>query len=129
MIWVKTAAIDKIGEELTKKDYRAHLWGCGTDRAKAYQAMASNKKYTKDFPEDFKVFIVTRNEKSSAVDGISATKVREAIKADNKAKFVKMMPDGADKLFDKFKEQLSKVNECNSSLKDYVDNNNIFDID
>ena len=129
LIWVKTAAIDKIGEELTKKDYQTHLWGCGTDRAKAYQAMASNKKYTKDFPEDFKVFVVTRNEKSSAVDGISATKVREAIKGDDKAEFVKMMPDGADKLFDKFKEELSKVNECDTSLESYVMNDNLFDID
>lgn len=129
LIWVKTAAIDKIGEELVKKEYQAHLWGCGTDRAKAYQAMASNKKYTKDFPEDFNVFVVTRNEKSSAVDGISATKVREAIKADNKAEFVKMMPNGADKLFDKFKEELSKVNECDTSLESYVINDNLFDID
>ena len=130
IIWIKNAAIDKIGEELAKKDYSAHLWGCGTDRAKSYERMASNKKYLKDFPDDFKVFVVDRDETSSAVDGISATKVRQAIKDDDKAAFVKMMPDGAQKLFNEFKEELSKVNEdAICSLGSYVENNNLFDID
>lgn len=128
-IWVKSAAIDKIGEELATKEYSAHLWGCGTDREKSFKAMASNKKYLKDFPEDFKVFVVTRDEKSSAVDGISATKVREAIKSDDKVEFVKMMPDGAAKLFDKFKEELAKVTEADHSLEAYVLNDNLYDID
>ena len=129
IIWVKNAAIDKIGEELVKKGYSAHLWGCGTDREKMYKSMANNKKYLKDFPDDFKVFVVERDETSSAIDGISATKVRQAIKDDDKAAFVKMMPDGAQKLFDEFKEELSKVNEgviC--SLVNYVKNDNLFDI-
>lgn len=131
IIWVKNAAIDKIGEELVKKGYSAHLWGCGTDREKMYKSMASNKKYLKDFPEDFKVFVIERDETSSAVDGISATKVRQAIKDDDKAAFVKMMPDGAQKLFNKFKEELNKLNESNeiNSLDYYVKNDNLFDID
>lgn len=130
IIWIKNAAIDKIGEELAKKDYSAHLWGCGTDRAKSYERMASNKKYLKDFPDDFKVFVVDRDETSSAVDGISATKIRQAIKDDDKAAFVKMMPDGAQKLFNEFKEELSKVNEdAICSLGSYVENDNLFDID
>ena len=130
IIWVKNDAIDKIGEELGKKGYYAHLWGCGTDREKMYKSMASNKKYLKDFPDDFKVFVIERDETSSAVDGISATKVRQAIKDDDKAAFVKMMPDGAQKLFNEFKEELSKVNEnAVCSLGSYVENNNLFDID
>ena len=134
-IWVKNAAIDKIGEALKEKGYSAHLWGCGTDREKMYKAMASNKKYLKDFPEDFKVFVIDRDETSSAVDGISATKVRQAIKDDDKGAFVKMMPDGAQKLFDGFKEELSKINESKvneniaCSLENYVENDNLFDID
>ena len=92
--------------------------------------MASNKKDLKDFPDDFKVFVIERDETSSAVDGISGTKVRQAIKDDDKAAFVKMMPDGAQKLFNEFKEELGKVNEsvfC--SLESYVENDNLFDID
>ena len=130
IIWVKNAAIDKIGEELVKNNYSAHLWGCGTDREKMYKSMASNKKYLKDFPDDFKVFVIERDETSSAVDGISATKVRQAIKDDDKAAFVKMMPDGAQKLFNEFKEELGKVNEdAICSLGSYVENDNLFDID
>lgn len=130
LIWIKSAAIDKIGEELAKKEYSAHLWGCGADRAKSYEKMASNKKYLKDFPDDFKVFVLDRDENSDGVEGISATKVREAIKSDDKDTFKKMMPDGAQKLFDEFKTELSKVNESSmSSLKDYMDNENYFDIE
>ena len=78
----------------------------------------------------FKVFVIERDETSSAVDGISATKVRQAIKDDDKAAFVKMMPDGAQKLFNEFKEELSKVNEdAVCSLGSYVENDNLFDID
>lgn len=129
IIWVKNAAIDKIGEELVKKGYSAHLWGCGTDREKMYKSMASNKKYLKDFQDDFKVFVVERDETSSAIDGISATKVRQAIKDDDKVAFVKMMPDGAQKLFNEFKEELGKVNEdAICSLGSYVKNDNLFDI-
>ena len=129
-IMIKSAAIDKVGEELAKKGYIAHLWGCGTDREKQYQRMATNKKYLTDFPDDFKLFVVKRDEQSSNVDGISATKVREAIKNDDKAAFVKMMPDGAEKLFDKFKEELSKVNESECChLGEYISNENYFDIE
>lgn len=127
-IMIKSAAIDKVGEELAKKGYVAHLWGCGTDREKQYQRMASNKKYLTDFPEDFKLFVVKRDEQSSDIDGISATKVREAIKSDDKAAFVKMMPNGAEKLFDDFKEALSQVKESHVSLGEYVENKYI-DID
>lgn len=129
-IYVKSAAIDLIGADLAEKGYSAHLWGCGTDRAKPFTAMASNPKYTKDFPDDFKVFVVERDESSNDVDGISATKVREAIKNDDKKEFERMMPKNAGKLFNEFKEQLSKVNESSScSLIDYVNNYNYLDID
>lgn len=130
-MFVKNAAIDVIGENLAKKGYVAHLWGCGSDREKFYKQMASNKKYLKDFPEEFKVFVITRNEQSSDVDGISATKVREAIKNDDKAAFVKMMPDGAEKLFSDFKEAISKIDESMDiiTLDLYIKNENYLDID
>ena len=39
------------------------------------------------------------------------------------------MPDGAEKLFNEFKEELSKVNEdAICSLRRYVENDNLFDI-
>lgn len=129
-IYVTSAAIDKIGAALKEKGYLAHLWGCGTDRAKSFERMASNPKYIVDFADDFKVFVVERDENSNGIDGISATKVREAIKNDDKKEFERMMPKGAGKLFDEFKEQLSKVNESSScNLCDYIENLNYMDIE
>lgn len=84
--------------------------------------MASNPKYRDEgmLPEDFKVFVVERDDTSDDVAGISATKVRAAISSDDKEAFVKMMPDGAQSLYKEFQEQLSKVNESMMSLEDYV---------
>lgn len=133
-IFVKSAAIDIIGKELHDQGYTPHLWGCGTDRAKAFEKMANNPKYRKngELPDDFKVFVVDRDEHSADVAGISATKVREALKNDDKAAFVKMMPDGAQSLYDDFKKAYDKVmekNESLSSLSDYMTNDNFYDFE
>jgi hypothetical protein len=123
-IYVRSAAINKVGEELVKNGYRAHLWGCGSDRASTFEKMASNTNYTIDFPDDFKVFVVDRDDASNGIDGISATKVREAIKNDDIDSFKKMMPDNAEKLFGNFKKQLihriHNVKESLMSLTEYL---------
>lgn len=119
-IYVSSAAINKVGEELAKKGYKAHLWGCGSDRASAFKKMASNPKYTIDFPNDFKVFVVDRDDTSNDIDGISATKVREAIKNDDIDSFKKMMPDKAERLFENLKKQLDNVKESLMSLTKYL---------
>ena len=132
-IFVKSAAIDIIGKELHEQGFVPHLWGCGTDRAKAFEKMASNEKYRKDgeLPDDFKVFVVERDEKSADIEGISATKVRQALADDDKAAFVKMMPDGAQSLYDDFKKAYDKVMEKNESLslEAYINNYNFYDFE
>lgn len=122
-IYVSSAAINKVGEELAKKGYRAHLWGCGSDRASTFEKMASNPKYTVDFPDDFKVFVVDRDETSNDIDGISATKVREAIKNNDIDSFKKMMPGHAEMLFIDFKKQLNNIKESLISLAKYLQEN------
>lgn len=121
-IYVSSAAIDKVGEELAKLGYVAHLWGCGSDRASAFEKMASTEKYVKDFPEDFKIFVVDRDESSKDLDGISATKVREALSKGDKSEFNRMMLDKAEKLYDEFKSELSSIKESFCTLKDYINN-------
>lgn len=121
-IYVSSAAIDKVGEELSKLGYKAHLWGCGSDRASAFEKMASTEKYVKDFPDDFKVFVVDRDEASSELDGISATKVREALLQNDKDEFKRMMPDKSEKLYDEFKEELSSIKESFCTLQNYINN-------
>lgn len=132
-IFVKSAAIDIIGKELHDQGFVPHLWGCGTDRAKAFEKMASNQKYRKagELPDDFKVFVVERDEKSADIEGISATKVRQALADDDKATFVKMMPDGAQSLYDDFKKAYDKVMEKNESLslEAYINNYNFYDFE
>lgn len=131
-ILVSSADIVKIGQELNNKGYIPHLWGCGTDRKVPFERMAKNTKYREEgmLPDDFKVFVVKRDDASNDIAGISATKVRDAITADNKEAFVKMMPQGAESLYNEFKCQLSKVNESMMSLKDYVVYfTNIIDLD
>lgn len=132
-IFVKSAAIDIIGKELHDQGFVPHLWGCGTDRAKAFEKMASNQKYRKngELPDDFKVFVVERDEKSADIEGISATKVRQALADDDKATFVKMMPDGAQSLYDDFKKAYDKVMEKNESLslEFYINNYNFYDFE
>lgn len=132
-IFVKSAAIDIIGKELHDQGFVPHLWGCGTDRGKAFEKMASNQKYRKDgeLPDDFKVFVVERDEKSANIEGISATKVRQALADDDKAAFVKMMPDGAQSLYNDFKKAYDNVMEKNESLslEAYINNYNFYDFE
>jgi cytidyltransferase-like protein len=121
VIFIKSANIVEIGEELQKRDCEAHLWGCGEDRKTPYEKMASNPKYTVDFPDDFKVFALSRDESSEGVDGISATKVRTAIKNNDKETFKKMMPKGSEKLFTSFKESIKEnCSQPFKNLKDFI---------
>jgi cytidyltransferase-like protein len=121
VIFIKSANIVEIGEELKKQDYEAHLWGCGEDRKIPYEKMASNPKYTVDFPPDFKVFALSRNDSSEGIDGISATKVRAAIKSNDKETFKKMMPKGAEKLFISFQENIKEnYSQAFKNLKDFI---------
>lgn len=115
VFFIKSANIVEIGEELKKRNYEAHLWGCGEDRKTPYEKMASNPKYTVNFPDDFKVFALLRDDSSEGIDGISATKVREAIKNNDQESFKKMMPKGAEKLFDKFKGSIKE--NCSKTFK------------
>lgn len=121
VIFIKSANIVEIGEELKKRNYEAHLWGCGVDRKTSYEKMASNPKYTVNFPEDFKVFALSRDDSSEGIDGISATKVREAIKNNDKESFKKMMPKGSEKMFQDFTNVL-KENYLKpfKNIKDFI---------
>lgn len=121
VIFIKSANIVEIGEELKKRNYEAHLWGCGTDRKTSYEKMVSNPKYTVNFPEDFKVFVLSRDDSSEGIDGISATKVREAIKNNDKESFKKMMPKGSEKMFQDFTNVL-KENYLKpfKNIKDFI---------
>lgn len=141
IIYIKSADIVKWGAELVKRDMQAKVWITGTDELAFYQKMAANvDSYQERYPEckgayadDFYVQEVKRNDTSDDfVSTISGTKVRQALKDDDKQLFAKMMPKGAEQYFDEFKNAVlnapepkkktskRKVKEGMMSLRNYI---------
>ena len=123
--YVSSADIVKLGQWCYENNYEPQLWITGSDRLAAYKRQAENPKYQDlgHFPSSFTTLEVPRTD-----EDISATKVREAIMNDDLDTYKKMMPKGTEKLFDEFKEALSRVKECKISLVDYIKESK-FDID
>ena len=93
IILVKNADIVKIGEELGALGLTAKTWTCGTDRYESYSKMA--KKYA----PDTEVVEIKRND-----DDVSATTVRQALKADHKERFEELVPQVLYSMYDKLKD-------------------------
>lgn len=123
---VRSANIVAIGDILYKNHLEGVLFGCGSDREGAYEKQVNNKKYREEghFSDEFKLFPIKRNEESNSVDGISATKVRNAIKENDFDSFYNMMSikdkQKARFLFNKMKDEIEQVKESKISLKDFV---------
>lgn len=117
IVYVNSANIVKLGSWCYENNYEPQLWITGSDRLATYKRQAENPKYKEKLhlPDTFTTLEVPRTD-----DDISATKVREAIMNNDLEAFKKMMPEGTEKLFDEFKEALSKIKECKISLEDYV---------
>ena len=95
IILIKNADIVKIGEELGVLGLTAKTWTCGTDRYESYSKMA--KKYA----PDIEVVEIKRE-----YSDVSATAVREAIKADHKDRFEELVPQVLYGMYDKLREVL-----------------------
>jgi cytidyltransferase-like protein len=107
-------------DEMKKRGYQPQLWGCGSDRLASYTKFATNPKYHTmfDLPEDFNTYEIKRTD-----DDVSATKVREALRNEDKTTFEKMMPKGSEKLFNEFRDALTQINEnSHISLNEFVKN-------
>lgn len=146
VLYVKSADICAWGEILKQKGYQASIWITGSDEFAFYKGMAlkvpeyeEHNRDNRDFKDacakSFYVEEVKRNDNSdNFIETISGTKVREALKNDDKETFSKMMPKGVDSLFDEFKEAVlnapepkpkktNKIKECR--LTTYMEANNI----
>lgn len=123
VLYVKSADICAWGELIKKAGYQASVWLTGSDEARPYVEMAMkvpdyevsnrNNNDCKDaYTKSFYVESITRVERSEDItETISGTKVREALKNDDKETFKKMMPKETEHLFDKFKEALENAPE------------------
>ncbi len=76
----------------------AYTLYCGSDRVDSYKKMT---KYAED--REVSVSEIKRTD-----DDISATKVRQALKDDDKKTFEKMTPKPIHKMFDKLKEKIQQ---------------------
>lgn len=112
---VKSANIVQIGRILQEHGYEAELFGCGSDRDNAYKKQIENEKYRKAgyFTENFKLFSIKRNDNSDNAYGVSATKVRDAVKSGDCARFCSMtaIEDNTKSLvlFNKMKEEINSA--------------------
>lgn len=143
ILYVKSADICAWGEMLKQKGYQASVWLTGSDEFAMYKGMAikvpeyeEHNRDNRDFKDactkSFYVEEIERSNDGDFVSSISGTKVRQALLNDDKELFTKMMPKGADKYFDKFKEAVEnapepkkkttkkKVKEGMKSLKKYI---------
>ena len=112
-----SADIVKIGQKLAEMGYEAHLWLCGDDREAQFKRQAENPKYREQgqFPDDFTTYTGT-----GRTEGVSGTAVRNALKANDKEAFIKLVPKGVDKLFDDLKSEIDKVQESMNNLATYI---------
>tara|TARA_R110001599_G_scaffold236609_3_gene435946 strand:+ start:13124 stop:16030 length:2907 start_codon:yes stop_codon:yes gene_type:complete len=102
-----SAGIDTLYSML-RPAYEPILWGFGTDRKKAYGNMITKPEYREQLGVDpnFSGYEIKR-----ADEDISASKVREAIKLDDKATFHKMTPKSIHDMYEILQTILEPVSE------------------
>ena len=129
IIYVKSADIVKWGPLLKEKGYQAAVWITGSDEFGYYKRLATKvEEYEERFSDSglkgsctlsFYAEEVKRDDSSDDFsETISATKVREALKNDDKEAFMKMMPKGIDDdLYYAFQETINNVHEPEKKSK------------
>lgn len=113
---IESAGIDIVFNAVRDKGFEPVLWGCGTDRYKAYSAMCNKPEYRSDLnclPE-FNAIEIKRGD-----DDISATKVRGYIAEDNVKEFELNVPSDLHKMYDELRKEYMKsagLKESNNIL-------------
>ena len=107
MYVVPSAAIDMLFSVL-RPAYEPVLWGFGTDRKKQYEFMIHKPEYREQLGVDpeFNGYEIKR-----ADEDISASKVREALKLDDKRTFEKMTPKSMHDMWGVLQDVLTPVSE------------------
>lgn len=128
VFYVNSADICAWGELLKEKGYQASVWLTGSDEYKVYKMMSmkvpeyeeknrDNRDVKGAYSQSFYVEEIERTEDKDFVSSISGTKVRQALLNGDKELFAKMMPKGADKYFDTFKEAVENAPEPKKKIK------------
>ena len=99
----------KISQLLKPMGYEISSWSCGTDRIDAYSAMAERYHEYKGeqiLADDFEMYEVKRGD-----EDVSATKVRQALRDNDKKSYESMVPKDLWKDFDDLRDIVLSVNE------------------
>lgn len=93
--------------------YEPMMWGYGTDRKKAYDAMINKPEYREELGVDpeFTGFEIFRTD-----DDVSASKVRNALMIDDEATFKRMTPKSIHKFYKTLQDTLQPIKE-NHNMK------------
>lgn len=94
VVTVKSADIVKLAEAVREAGYEPVSWTCGTDRIDDYTNMAEKYHDMAQLPDNFEVLEVKRGD-----EDISATKVRNAMKAGDQGTYEKLTPKAWHKYF------------------------------
>jgi len=110
------ANIEFIVNKIIKQTKNKHfVILCGQDRANVYTTQIKSAIEKKYIPKDVTVEIKVISRDMDSADNISATKVRQAIKNNDKQTFLKFVPKGIEPYFDRMRKFL--VVENNSFFK------------
>jgi len=86
-----------------RPEFEPVLWGTGTDRYKDYERMIKKYGEEANVLPDFHPYEIKRNDKN-----ISATKVREALTADDESEFKKLTPKAEHKFYKQLRNELQQ---------------------
>jgi nicotinamide mononucleotide adenylyltransferase len=104
VIEVPNVNIVQIASDLRDKGYEVKEMWAGTDRVKSYSAMA--ERYAEPMNWDIKVNEIKRDSSDKGIAGISATKVRNALKDGNFDEAARMMGSNDLPLMKKLQREL-----------------------
>ncbi len=96
-----TGFLDQVLNAL-RPEFEPVLWGTGTDRMKGYERIIKNYGPEADTLPEFEAFEIKRSGKN-----ISATKVREAIQADNEKEFKALTPTAEHKFYKQLRSEMN----------------------
>lgn len=104
---VPNGAIDTLFST-ARPAYEPMMWGYGTDRKRAYDAMINKPEYREELGVDpeFSGFEIFRTD-----DDVSASKVRTALKLDDEATFKRMTPKSIHKFYKTLQDTLQPIKE------------------
>ena len=134
VIYVANAyeAIADFAWKVSQGQYEPNYLMCGDDRVDTYTKMIESDKPWKAWEGECENVLkgkLTVNIGKGRTEGVSGTAVRQSIIRNDKSAFTKIMPAGADGMFDDFVTAFKVFKDTlNHSINEYNNYNNLMDL-